>query len=334
MFALVDACDIEISAMGFLATNEDKKKAGVKEDFYISEFRPSSQSCTGTYTEMDSDGLTDQLMSLKDEGWENPGKRRAVHFHSHVNMGVSQSGVDEQWIETIAGNELLGDVGIFIIANKKRELNVRVEMFKPFRQTFERCTWSVDQINILPDGWGEEMVEKYVTRSARTVETLTSVKRAGKNKSWYSGYSDWSRSSRPIVTNGSRVLHGNRWMWESDVEEEEAPEEEVTTRGYEYRYDDQDIKFPDELVHLQDAYDGGDIDSNEAVQLFGKWCAKELSTEEVEQELEEVHNYTLVGNPDDKSDEEFDVDEGFDDEEEESAFGYMTDPELLKKGVC
>jgi hypothetical protein len=287
MWALVDACDIEISAWGFCATEAEKKKDGVFDDFYITEFRPVDQECSGGYTEMDADASAEQLMELKEEGVDNPGLRRCVHMHSHVNMDVGQSSIDENWIEKIAKSELLGDVGIFIIANKKRALNVRVEMYKPFRQTFEKCTHRVDQIDILPDGWGKDMVEKHVREAVRQIETLATVKRAQKTNIWSygGGQSGYSHHPRPIVSAGNRVLHGNTWMWEQGEEEEEPAAEEEA--GF---YIDP-LEFPKELSELQSFYDEGGLDANEAMHLYAKWAAKEISTEEVVQELEEVHNY-------------------------------------------
>ena len=85
-------------------------------------------------------------------------------------------------------------------------------------------------------------------------------------------------------------------MWEREEEEadiysgeEEAPA--LTAKDEDVAEYFEPLDFPSELSELQAFYDEGGIDGNEAMHLYAKWASKEISAEEVIQELEEVYNY-------------------------------------------
>jgi hypothetical protein len=282
MWALTDECDIEISAIGIVASPEEMQELGLAEDYYVKEFFVPKQTCTGVSTVMDEDDLLEIMMGLRERGV------KAVHacvwWHSHVNMGTGHSGTDENQIERFDFDE----VCISIITNKKRELNLRVDMFSPFRYSFEACPYTVDQISILPDGWAKEMVTDRVSRPVVKPEKLVVTKGAGKSRS---GGTSWGRNYYQGYHRGWNSMHG----WDDDDEDLTAGV--VTTSLVEDTPPVAEeviecLDFPQELSCLQSAYDVEEIGANDAMRLYAKWFAKEISTEEVNQELEEVYGVT------------------------------------------
>ena len=178
MNALTDACPIEISAMGVLASTAQRREWGISEKFYIIGFHVPDQECTGGSTIMETDSLSELTLALRDQGIAS--EQICVWWHSHVNMGVSHSGTDEKQIEDFHFDK----VCISIITNKRREINVRVDIFSPFRFTFEGCGYAVDTVSILDDGWAQEMVDDHVSKPA---PTLLNVNRGVgyDNGNWY-----------------------------------------------------------------------------------------------------------------------------------------------------
>ena len=275
MFALTKACGIEISAMGIVATEEQKQEAGVTEDYYVLELFVIDQECTGVTTDLDDDAFIDLMMELREKGIK--AEQVCFWWHSHVDMGTSHSGTDEAQIERFDFDE----VCISAITNKKGDLNLRIDMFKPFRYTFEKCPYVVDEIDMLPDGWAEEMVKKHVTTRKVVPERLNIKKKKGGFNS-YTGYGSYNNfSSRPIVkpkTNGF-THEANRAWYEDDFDEKDDSIEV-----------DLSVRLPEELELLESAWEENLLNAQDFVDLYTRWYAKELSTEEVIQELAEVHD--------------------------------------------
>jgi len=229
MFALTNACKIEISAMGIVATAEQKEDAGVTEDFYVTEFFVIDQECTGTSTDLDDDAMVDLLMNLRDQGIKS--EQMCVWWHSHVNMATAHSGTDEAQIERFD----FDTVCISIITNKKGELNLRVDMFQPFRHTFEKCDYVLDFVDILPDNWAEEMVATHVNEKKIIPQRLNVVK---------------SRSRGVVTGYGGNWGGWSRWEDDDDLPAFDA------------------LDLPKELGHLQDAWDLKLLVCQEVFELF------------------------------------------------------------------
>ena len=273
MFALTDACGIEISAMGIIATEDQKREAGVTEDYYVLELFVIDQECTGVTTDLDDDAFIDLVMELREKGIKS--EQVCFWWHSHVNMGTGHSGTDEAQIERFDFDE----VCISAITNKKGDLNLRIDMFKPFRYTFEKCPYVVDQIDMLPDGWAEEMVEKHVTTKKVVPERLNIKKKTTYSTSNFYG-SKKSTPSRQIVKPSFPYASFQTWdSLEDEVEEEE-----------DHYNPDLSVRLPDEMELLESAWEEGLIPAQDFVELYTRWYAKELSTKEVIDELKLVHN--------------------------------------------
>ncbi len=278
MFALTDACPIEISAMGVLATDEQRKEWGIDEEFYVLDFHVPDQECTGGSTVMETDSYADLSLELRDQGIKP--EQVCVWWHSHVNMGVGHSGTDERQIEDFGFDE----VCISIITNKRRDINVRVDIFSPVRYSFEGCSYAVDQVSILDDGWAKEMVDNHVTKPAPIRMNVTKKsKKTATSKNYYGSY----------VGNLSGVNgHWSNWSgdddyigWNAKDDDEKEEEAEVLVEEEESI----DLCLPQELEELQELFDDKILNFSEVLDYHAKWYAKELSIDEINDELSQLY---------------------------------------------
>jgi len=162
MMALVHACDIEVSGLGVTATAAQRAIRGVKEEIYITEIHIAEQDCTGATTDLRASALGELLMRQRDKNKEFDALRMNVWWHSHVNMEASPSGKDWQTFNEFDFDEY----GIMIIANKTGNVFARVQVYKPFPYVFDGCNVVIDPSSIVPDGWADDQIKKYVfTRS-------------------------------------------------------------------------------------------------------------------------------------------------------------------------
>ena len=164
MMALVRACKIEVSGFGVLATDEERAEKGVIEPYYIKEIHIADQDCTGATTDLRATALGNLMMDLHRRKID--GKQVAVWWHSHVNMAVGPSQKD---VDTL--NEFdFDDFAIGVIANKRGDIGIRIEMYKPHRYSFTGCDYSVDDSNLVPKGWAEDKIREHVfVREVRNV---------------------------------------------------------------------------------------------------------------------------------------------------------------------
>lgn len=117
----VDSCSDEIGWLGTAYKDKDK--------YYIEDVMLFEQDVHGTTTEITPEGLEEFGSKLLEEedGVEKWNKIR-VWGHSHVNMGVTSSGQDDDQMETFSCNGL--DWFIRIIANKRGEMEIDVYNFE------------------------------------------------------------------------------------------------------------------------------------------------------------------------------------------------------------
>lgn len=115
---LVDKVGIELSWLGAvknLGTNNNGQREYLVYEIYVLE-----QECTGTSTEISAKAITKLMSEL------GPDKCDDLYFwgHSHVNMGVQWSAIDENQISSFLKS---GDFVISYVFNKKGEFNYRVD---------------------------------------------------------------------------------------------------------------------------------------------------------------------------------------------------------------
>ena len=267
MRQLTKECDIEISAMGIIATDAQKEEWGIGEDFYVLEYFVIDQECTSVSTDLCDDAFIELVMSLRERGIKS--EQIVVWWHSHVNMGVEHSGTDEAQIERFD----FDTVCISPITNKSGALNVRIDLYKPIRHTFLKCDFVVDEINVLPENWAKEQIEEHVTKKTVRPQKINVVK-APKTKVGKQTHS-WNSNSR---WRSDYSYYGNFGYEELDVADEPETTEPIEDVGYAADLDS--IELPEELSQVKKAWDLRLLDTQEMLDLYAKFYAKELSAEE------------------------------------------------------
>ena len=111
-----------------LADGEFSCLGTVSEDLYVNEVHLLEQECTDTGTELDSDAVTNLLLSV-----DHPEKVRAW-IHSHADMQCFWSNTDAECIEGLANESFL----VSIVVNKAGDYRCRVDLFRPVRITIDK----------------------------------------------------------------------------------------------------------------------------------------------------------------------------------------------------
>ena len=110
-----------------LATGEFSCLGTVTDDIVVGGVQLFDQVCTAASTELDQDALGKFLVTHP-----QPERVRAW-IHSHGRLGVFWSQQDEACIDGLANDACL----ISIVVNKKREWKARIDVWQPFRLTFD-----------------------------------------------------------------------------------------------------------------------------------------------------------------------------------------------------
>lgn len=115
MFALVEQSPVEISWHGLIHRDIENQ---IYEIYDILVF-PQINSATSTTTDEDdfADWMSELIMDPK-----FPIQDLRFHGHSHVNMNVFSSGVDDAYQEDILTKVEDGDYYLFLVLNKRHEI--------------------------------------------------------------------------------------------------------------------------------------------------------------------------------------------------------------------
>ena len=149
MRKLVDDTSTEIGWYGTVT-----KYPGLNEVYVIEDIIVYPQKVTGATCVQDDDKMFEFEMSLTTEQVNH----KRFHGHSHVNMGVTPSGVDEQFYQDILSQ--VNDYFIVTITNKRNEYTVR------FYDMANNILYSDLPIRVLEDSgnaldiWYEEVKTK------------------------------------------------------------------------------------------------------------------------------------------------------------------------------
>lgn len=114
MRTLVDKTTTELGWYGFVS-----KAPGLTNIYIIEDIIVYPQKVTGATCEQDEDRLFEFEMSLTDEQINT----RRFQGHSHVNMGVTPSGVDENFYQDLLSQ--VTDYYIIMVTNKRNENHIR-----------------------------------------------------------------------------------------------------------------------------------------------------------------------------------------------------------------
>jgi len=265
--ALTEECDIEISAMGVIATKEYKRQKGVTEDFYILEFRVPKQECTSGSTTIEAEDLSKLTFDLMRKGVKP--EQICVWWHSHVNMPVGHSSTDEEQIE----NFNFDRVCISIITNKMGDINIRVDQYEPVRYSFEGCEHSIDKISILADGWAKEMVSEHVTE-ALVLPSAAYLKRLPNYHTQYLMNTQYP----PLKNQGHLTQTPNQFLDAGQVEVNHCDEVLYTNQESVLRYENEDdVSDQPEIIQiLVDHYQEGRLEMSQLMTHSGQFFRGEV----------------------------------------------------------
>lgn len=113
--ALVELCDKEIAWHGIVERNSETS-------FTIKDVVVPPQTVTGTSVESDSNEWVLWASQLSFDEFNN----MRCHMHSHVNMNVFSSGVDDDYQKDMVTKNGDLDYYLFLIFNKKGEVFARI----------------------------------------------------------------------------------------------------------------------------------------------------------------------------------------------------------------
>ena len=170
MWLLVDYYKTEVSWNATVKRVADNKF--VVEDVFV-----FPQQVTGATVTTDDDEYREWLETLDDDTFNN----LRFHVHSHVNMGVTPSGVDRSYrddlILSMPDNQEDNNFYIFVIFNKKREWHCEVyDLAKNIYYPCEKCNLIRDvnpEIRDFLEDSKEKVKEKVYTKVYEKTEPKT-----------------------------------------------------------------------------------------------------------------------------------------------------------------
>ncbi len=155
--ALVDNFDKEVAWHGIAKRDEEEENAYIIEDILV-----YPQTVTGATVNTDQDEYQTWLYSQSDEVFNHI----RMQGHSHVNMGVTPSSVDEELYNALLA-QLTGDMFyIFLIFNKRGDRTIKIYDMKE-NIFFENS--DVD-LMIIEDG---PKIESFVEQAKTLVKART-----------------------------------------------------------------------------------------------------------------------------------------------------------------
>ena len=174
------------------------KQPGLDEVYIIDDIIVYPQRVTGVTCEQDDDKMFDFEMSLTTEQVNH----KRFQGHSHVNMGVTPSGVDEQFYRDLLTQ--VNDYFIITVTNKREEYTTR------FYDIANNIVYSDLPIRVITenggilDAWYEEAKKQLVNRNTissalgNTTKTYTAADKA-KQLQKYSARYDYDYDEDPMI---------------------------------------------------------------------------------------------------------------------------------------
>ena len=117
----------EVSWLGVISEVRDKDDD--LEGFLIEDIHLLHQTCSSANTVLDEQSVAKFLTEMAMKGEDT--SRIKAWIHSHGNLKVFWSSVDEQCISGLANSSYL----VSVVVNKDGQMLGRVDMFKPFHVT-------------------------------------------------------------------------------------------------------------------------------------------------------------------------------------------------------
>lgn len=156
MFALVDECSTECQWHGLVKRSTEKI-----ECFYIYDILVFPQINTCSSTDTDEEEYMNWLMKIMDDEDENKINHLRLHGHSHVNMAVFSSSVDDTYQKELLANIKDDDYYIFFVLNKKRDICILVYDYlqNVLFETKEVTIHLLDNMDIINE-WAKEQLKE------------------------------------------------------------------------------------------------------------------------------------------------------------------------------
>ena len=168
MLELINQSDVECSWHGLVLRNEEENSYLIYDILVF----PQRNSATSTTTD-EKEFAEWQTELILDPNF--PIERLRMHGHSHVNMNVFSSGVDDKYQKDLITKVDDGDYYIFLIMNKKMEICIFIYDFS------QQIMFEKNEINFQIVGqngdikaWAKkELDEKAITQRPVTAKTYT-----------------------------------------------------------------------------------------------------------------------------------------------------------------
>lgn len=174
------------------------KQPGLDEVYIIDDIIVYPQRVTGATCEQDDDKMFNFEMSLTTDQVNH----KRFQGHSHVNMGVTPSGVDEQFYRDLLTQ--VNDYFIITVTNKREEYTTR------FYDIVNNIVYSDLPIRVITenggilDTWYEEAKKQLVNRNAisstlgSTTKTYTAADKAKQLQKYNARY-DYDYDEDPMI---------------------------------------------------------------------------------------------------------------------------------------
>lgn len=141
------------------------------------------QQVTAVTVNTDQQEYTNWLMSIPDDTVFN-----SIRFqgHSHVNMGVTPSGVDTAFYDKILQSLNDNDFYVFLIINKKDDIFINIYDYS------QNLIFETKDITVqIPEMTWLESVKPQVTSKTPVINTTTATKSSRETTAWWNQSSNW-----------------------------------------------------------------------------------------------------------------------------------------------
>lgn len=180
MRTLVDKTTSEIGWYGFV-----NKLPGLDSTYVIEDIIVYPQKVTGATCEQDEDRLFEFEMSLTNEQV----RARRFQGHSHVNMSVTPSGVDENFYQDLLSQ--VRDYYIILVTNKRSDYHIR------FYDMENNIVYTDVELKVLLDNgtgvdqWYQDAVDNNLTKPTPVVSTGNYIGNTNFKGSIFDDDDDW-----------------------------------------------------------------------------------------------------------------------------------------------
>ena len=196
--ALINEFDDEVAWHGIAYRGDTEDTDAMEDTYIIEDIMVYPQEVTGATVTTDQEKYQNWLYEQEDDVFNNI----RMQGHSHVNMGVSPSGVDESLYERIL-DQLEGDMFyIFMIWNKKGDKTIKIYDFGK-NILFETKDVDVEIMDVFLEDFLEE------SRDQVTKKAYAHTGRSGATK--VSSWKKNSKSAKKSKYNGSESASSCAW---------------------------------------------------------------------------------------------------------------------------